>query len=216
MKDLFKKDNINGIWISIVAGILLSQIFDPMIQIGKNLGKGTINALIDYFFYSCSRADNVGFANYILYFAFILMILPPIKDAVSLVWSFRKREDTSKNTKEETIERKPKDLLDDILEIRINEKKLENKRKKDMIFLKIISVICTAFLILIFCNIVIYRYMPTVFKESFDRRIIQITPYVEREKIDLLKSNWVSMETKDDYMIIAEEIHSILLENGLK
>ena len=58
--------------------------------------------------------------------------------------------------------------------------------------------------------------MPTIFKESFDRRIIQITPYVESGKIDLLKSNWACMETKDDYMVIAEEMHSILIENGLK
>lgn len=216
MKNLFKKDNLNGIWISIVAGILLSQIFDPMIQIGKNLGKGVINALVDYFFYSCGKANDTDFANYILYMAFLLIALPVIKDTFSLILDLSKKEDVSKSLPTKTPGEEIKDSRSKVIDNAIKIKELDNKREKKRRSLRALSIICAIVLVLAFGDIVLYKYAPTIFKGTFDRCIIQITPYVDNKRIDLLKSSWVSMETKSDYEMIAKEIDSILIENGLK
>ena len=216
MNDLFKKDNINGIWISIVAGILLSQIFDPLIKIGKNLGKGVINAFVDYFFYSCSNTNDTYFVNYILYIVFLLIILPIIKDAFSIIIDLRKKGNVSKSLPAKTPEKEAENPLSEIVDNVIKMKALDDKREKRRRFTQISSAICAIVLILSLLDVALYKYAPTIVKGTFDRCIVQITPYVEKERIDLLKSNWVSMKTKSDYDIIANEIDSILIENELK
>ncbi len=213
MKRLIKKDSLNAIWFSIVAGILLSQVFEPIIKIGKNLGDGLIVALVDYFYFSCGQANSTSFVNYIACFLFLFVVFPVVKDAITLILNFRKKEDIATSSSTEVVSEESPKTLDDLIETGI---KLKAKNKRKMLYYKIVLVICAIILILTVCNVTIYKYGPTIVKESFDRRITQITPYTENEKIALLKSDWVSMKSKSDYDKIVEEINSILEENNLK
>ena len=55
-----------------------------------------------------------------------------------------------------------------------------------------------------------------MYNERFNRNIVQITPYVEKEEVDILLSEWVSMETKSDYDAIYARISEIKQKNNLK
>ncbi len=213
MKRLIKKDSLNAIWFSIVAGILLSQVFEPIIKIGKNLGDGLIVALVDYFYYSCGQASSTSFVNYIACFVFLFVLCPVVKNTIAIILDFRKKEDIATSSSTEVVSEESPKTLDDIIETGI---KLKAKNKRKMLYLKIVLVICAIILILTVCDVTIYKYGSTIVKESFDRKITQITPYTENEKIALLKSDWVSMKSKSDYDKIEERINSILEENNLK
>ena len=63
--------------------------------------------------------------------------------------------------------------------------------------------------------LLIFEILPLNLRTTFDRQIIQITPYVEKMEIDMLRSKWVSMRTKSDYDEINEEIKKIMEENDL-
>ena len=65
-------------------------------------------------------------------------------------------------------------------------------------------------------SITVYGYAPCLFREKFDREITKIVPYADDDQIDMLRSKWVSMETKADYDAIWEKIVDIKQENALQ
>lgn len=56
---------------------------------------------------------------------------------------------------------------------------------------------------------------PLQLHASFDLSIELICPYTDSHTIELLRSKWVSMENKDDYLSIESSISSICKENNL-
>lgn len=209
MKKWFDKDVIKAIQISIISSVICAMLVEPIIQIGKNLSKGIIVALVDYFYYSCSRVNGVSFLNSITFIVFawytISILIDPVKALKGTVL-VSKGEKTADRQNEEQ---------QDSSDIGKNDSEGEHANKKSRIFVKIMGWICVISMILLFGYIFVYQYIPASTNVSFDRCITQITPYVEKERIDLLKSNWVSMKTKNDYEKILDEIGSILVKNGL-
>ena len=61
----------------------------------------------------------------------------------------------------------------------------------------------------------IYSYIPLIKYNDFKKDIIQITPYIEKNELDLLYSKWVSMENKSDYEEIYNRILDIKQDNNL-
>lgn len=215
MKKFFSTENIRGVGQSLVASVLFLVLLEPIIKIGKNLTHGLINAFVDYFFYSCARVDGIDFICYGVFYAFLWFVMYEIHNFSTTAFSKKDDEKTSagidKNTNLEPQERKQKteDLL---LEI----SKLKKKEKCLKCALRIISKASIVFWILFLCNIVIYKYAPATVNQTFNRKIIQITPYIEISELELLRSEWVSMESKDDYDRIVEKIDYVLIENNLK
>lgn len=88
-------------------------------------------------------------------------------------------------------------------------------QKTQDIIQKIPDIIFVVMCIFLTLDTVVFKYIPVLQRDDFDRWIIQITPYVEAKEIDLLKSNWASMQTESDYRLIYNEIYNILEENNL-
>lgn len=214
MKNILTKSDMGGVKQSLIANILFLFILEPLIHILKRIASRGIVALMDYFYYSCGRIDNAYFVSYVLFIAFFAYMITSLRDFIKLYRSAFVCKEKDLNEKDAATEEKRD--LDVIVEaaIKIEQKKSKKKRQERMI--KTISWLTILSQIAILFYISVYMYMPAVENRLFQQKIVQITPYAEREKIELLKSKWVSMETKDDYILIIDEIDQIQEENGLK
>lgn len=214
MKKFFAKENITAIKVSLIACVIFAVLIEPIMEIGRNLGKGLIVALVDYFYYSCGRVDNVYFISYLLFLVFLMYMIKNLNDIVKLYRNiFVCNEKSSDAEDAATTEQHSLDVKMEAV-IKIEKEKRKLKRQKRAI--KILAWFAILCQIMVLCYITVYMYMPAVKNRLFERAIVQITPYTEREKIELLQSKWVSMETEADYSLIVNEINHIQEENSLK
>lgn len=207
LKKLFTKNDMNGVKQSLIASLIFLILLEPIIQIGKNLSKGIIASFVDYFYYSCSRVNGISFVSYLVFIAFAFYLARELRELTKLY-----RELFLSNRKEEAKDSENSSKVEQHCLNNTRETADETQEK----VLKVTGGFVIVLNILLLCYILTYWYLPSAMNTSFDRRIIQITPYVESEEIDLLKSDWASMESKDDYDKIAEKIDFILATNGLK
>lgn len=216
MKGSSSKKHIGGIGQSLIASILFLLIFEPIIQIGKDFTSKGLIALVDYFYYSCGHASGIAFLSTLSVYALTVFICHEIISIIKTVKAAFPKGKERKKPHTDSRESNSENKSDSIVVLSREIEKLERKTKtldRIMIGLVIVSIMCY---MLFFLNAVVYQCLPVLVKESFNRSITQITPYVESEQIDLLKSNWANMKSKDDYEVIQEEIDCILIENSLK
>lgn len=217
MKKLFTKSDTSGIKQSLIASFICLVLLEPMIQIGKNLSKGIVDALVDYFYWSCSRVNNASFVSYVVFLAITWYIIRDFREFIKLYQDVfspnKKKENQHSNDEIKTVGDQG---LDKIVETAIEIEKRSRKSKRLKAVLKVVSSFIIVLYVIFFLYILVYWYIPAAMHAAFDREIIQLTPYLESEEIDSLKSNWVSMTSKDDYELIVKEIDSIVIENALK
>lgn len=190
MSKFFSKENFHVIVLSLISSVIFLLVLEPLIHIGKDLASNGLRAFIDYFFYSCGHMSADIFLTYSACVFILLLIWVSFCLVFLIDFNFVKKA----SDKTKTMQKKT-NLLDCMSKM-----------------LNVIFVIVSTFL---FLNTIMFNFIPILWKANFERRIVQITPYVEAEKINLLKSNWVSMETENDYDLIYKEIYQILDENNL-
>lgn len=215
MKKFFTKDNLRGVAQSLVASIIFLILLEPAIKIGKNFGKGIINSFIDYFYYSCARVTGIGFLSYLAFLAFVWYVLYMLQQLFSMASSLPKKKKAT-NTQNADVNTSSKSPEKELVETILKNEKIKKQDSRLEKALRITSRICIFFWILFLCYVFIYQLWPATVNGTFNRRIVQITPYIEASEIDILKSEWVSMESKDDYDQIKVKIDNILSENDLK
>lgn len=91
--------------------------------------------------------------------------------------------------------------------------KFKNKIKKKHIKYLLILFICA---LALFMSLNFIYFKPANLWNSFEMSITKITPYVEDNEIKKLRSKWVSMNSKDDYLEIENYIKEIKKKNNLK
>lgn len=212
----FLKENRLGVMQSLIASVLFLLIIEPLIHIVRDMLSKGLAALVDYFYYSCSRADGIIFLSTIAMYVVIYFILQTIFEMCKNIFSEdHKVKEPSKESKSQPQENTV-DRINQIVKLSIDLEKSIKREKRLDLTLKGMSIICIIIYVLFFLNIMIYQCFPVAVKASFDRCITQITPYVKDEKIEILRSDWVCMETKEDYDAIVEEINRIQEEHNLK
>jgi len=230
VKKIFSKDNMTNLIISIIGSVIFIQIVTPAMQIIKNMGSGIITALVDYYYFSCGQASSTEFVSTVAYIILVMVIclsmslLGTIASPPDTKKTNQARKDcTQKSTNEDNLNKTPDELKEDILTIENKIahllKKAEEIEAKKIKSQKRQALVARILLILIaFClvMIIVYEYLPLNRKENFDRRIIQITPYVDTAEIAHFNADWVSMKTKDDYLSLQDRLQSIMEANGIK
>ena len=97
----------------------------------------------------------------------------------------------------------------EIQEIEISKARIQ--KKEIIISRAMLLAIFGCFLLMI-----IFIYSPVTARNNFDKKIIQIAPYVDDIELAHLNADWVSMENRDDYLILKEKIQNIMETNGIK
>ena len=212
----FLKEYRPGVLQSIIASVLFLLIIEPLIHIVRGVVSKGMVALVDYFFYCCGHADGIIFLSTIAMYAVTFFVLNTIGDMCKILFSeIHKEKEPKKELKTQTQE-EPVDSINQIVKKSIELEKSKRLEKRLDFVVKGMSIACIILCVLFFLNILIYQCFPVAFKVSFERRITQIIPYVEDEKIEILQSDWVCMETMEDYDALIEEIDCIREEHNLK
>jgi len=75
--------------------------------------------------------------------------------------------------------------------------------------------IFNALLTLILIIMIFFNFSIDKEKNKFDLKIIKITPYVDTSELNMLKSDWTRMRSKDDFNDIMDQIELIVKEHNL-
>lgn len=81
--------------------------------------------------------------------------------------------------------------------------------------LKRMTIVLIVLILVLFILLTSFCYYPWRLWEKFELDITQIAPYTDIHTTQKLKSDWVSMTTKNDYISIYNQINNIKKENGL-
>lgn len=206
MKEKIKKV-VFGFASIVLTVIMTSILSDPILLIYENITNGILTSITDTFYYYCARCSELEFVNYIL---FILANYLCIAYPTHYISDIRKPSEAERQRKiESEIKGKTSEELKELVQ------KSSNRLKylKKVASAAVVLLTITQIMFLIFTAG--YVYMPTQYKLSFDRQITKITPYVDSHEIDLLKSDWTLMESKEDYTAIMDRINLVIEENNL-
>lgn len=219
MRKVFTKENTTGILISVIASIIFVRLVDPLMDLLGMIGIRVIEAFVNKYYAVCANATDYQFIRFVAYIVFIIGItgiwdvfkyfaFPPKRTSIE--------EKSELMYKEKIEESDLSNIENEVTKLSMRMQKLKASKEKQQKQRVIISRIMLVATSLCFIWVILFVFAPTLVKGEFDRKIIQITPYVTEERINLLKSDWVSMESKADYKEISEYIDSVLVENGLK
>lgn len=193
------KEKIKKTAYFVLAGLVSPLIFEPCSEIIKNAGNGIFSSCIDYFYVSCANSSGTKVILGFVHSLYIFIIFYFIINISNLLFNSQKREKESTNNVDNASASNTKIVV-----------KNNGKKSKRLLWFLVIY-----FVIFLITNTA-YEYLPVIYRENFNKDIIQITPYVEEKEIDVLFSKWVSMETKSDYDAIYARISEIKQENNLK
>ena len=190
------KERIRKIIYFILAGLASPLIFEPIGSIIGDIRDGFLTACIDHFYYKCGHQSSTEILLTFTYTILLCIVaVPLLTNIVVLVEELH----TSKKVSES--------------EPLISSNKKEHPPKK---LNKLIKIIMVVYFAISLVSITVYGYAPCLFREKFDRESTKIVPYADDDQIDMLRSKWVSMETKSDYDAIWEKIVDIKQENALQ
>ena len=77
------------------------------------------------------------------------------------------------------------------------------------------TIIGIIFFVLYFGFILVFDYVPHGLWTAYQRDLIKIAPYIEQQELNQIKSNWVCMQSKEDYEEIYKQIDKIKNEHNL-
>jgi hypothetical protein len=209
MKDFFDKNMKQAIVASIIVmaiGFLIKSVWEIAINYSGNI----YTSLINYYYLRASVTTGNELIEFgatsiigIMYIIMGLLFIYIISDYSKRIKSLR--DNREKNELEVSLS-----------EISITEKKIEKKGIKRLRCEQFVNIICLCSIIFIAIYTYAFVYSPTKTKKVIDLAIIIITPYVEQKDIDMLKSEWIRMRTKEDYIKIETKINSIEINSIAK
>ncbi|HAN20404.1 MAG: hypothetical protein A2Y15_08605 [Clostridiales bacterium GWF2_36_10] len=188
-----KTDKAQTIYISIISTLIFTIIIEPAIEIMKHMGNGFFKSLFNYTYIVAAKANDSYFITLIiggLFYLFFGILSGYVFGSIT----YKIKNKQVKNTD-------------------FGEAKKDRFNTKINNFSK--SKITVIILLLLLSLDMFIGYFSQILKNEFDINIITITPYTESHQIDLLKSNWTKMKSKDDYNKIYEVINKIKEINDL-
>lgn len=219
MKEWIKKHKneiITGVIVTIIVSIL-HWIGDYIRQGLPIAGNAIFSALVNSL-YSSAATHNAGSSSIILLLLVIGSLLGTLLLGLTKLWKMQveqnkleklkkqieQLEKTTEGEDEEAKEKKRK-AIESLLHV------TEPKKKKRKI-LPIVTIVLVLIYLLWACIALIY---PAALWQNFDVITIQIKPYISDTEMDMLKSKWTLMRSKEDFDEINKYIYKIREENGL-
>ena len=217
------KNNKNGLLVGIVSTILCTIVFklgNIIISMPTEKKYSFFKTWQNYLFRIAARQNSASFSEY---FLFLLFGILSGCIFVFIIKSFKivNETDTLARIKESNVLEKETDKLTDKELQLIKKYNNINSRSKDTSkqankVIKICLWILVFMLVFLFIIITSCAYYPSQLWKHFELDLTHITPYTEESTIQMLKSDWVSMTKKEDYISIYDTIYEIKTENSLQ
>ncbi|MCL2500420.1 MAG: hypothetical protein FWE90_08795 [Defluviitaleaceae bacterium] len=218
MKNLFDGSKTRGIiFITLFCTFIFYIFLQPIADALRNYSGNIKNFIVDYYYI---RAASIQGYDFVTYVAFIIAWIYFLKIFNNI---FTLYKDLNKSLFNETIIQNKGLEIDHEKEFSIEKAKKEleelkrksNLIKKEIKNKKLLIKIIMPLFVLFFLHIAIYQYGPTLIKSSFDNAIVKITPYVESDIVNILKSDWKLMKSRSDFVNIRDRINEICDEHNL-
>ena len=214
------KKNRDGL----IVGIVSSILFTLLLKISKNIlalpPEKWYSFFQNYLYKLAAKQTNASISEHTL----VLIITVSIGALIpSLIKSFQIVNETNIiiRMKETNATDKPTEELSDE-EIKLIRQYNKIKRKANKSVKGEVKEVKRGFFVILILLIMIMAiaiscfYYPWAMWKTFQLDIIQISPYTDETVIKMLKSKWVSMDEKKEYIEIYDQINSIKLENGFQ
>ena len=208
----------------IVVGIICTiiptafvKLWNLLVEVGPTAGNSLVRFVSNYFYISLSKATEYSvfsmFFSAVFGFGVVYIVSLAAKgfSASKSIINDASEIITKLHNKDEELpsgENKPK-ITDEEIE---NEAKKIVKQGKKM---KRLTIICIMVFAIYFTDIFAFTMLPNAMWREYQRDIIKIAPYVENKELEIIKSNWTCMQTKEDYDNIYEYINKVKKENQL-
>lgn len=217
-----KSEIVVGIVVFLIT-TLLSKIAHLLIATAPAAGKSFFTKLIDLIYYQAGHQSPFGLDSVLFSTLFSFFITYII---ITIIKSFRDIQEEINIDKVNKLlcDLEAKDIDDPELRPgidkarRITDTIKQRHQKKESVnphkikvFLVLASVLIAAYALYMFA----YEIIPATMREGFELSITEIAPYIEEREEKVLRSKWVSMVSKEDYIEINSYIKDIKLENGL-
>lgn len=212
------KEAVKWVLLTILGGILCEFCVKPIVGVISSYTGTIVGAFANYYYYSCATStisDLLSQVALIVIFAFYIY---PVVDSMNTIKKIKNYNNDLKNAENqimgtETLESEIVDNIEQKLENIQAEIKWSNKKIKKLSVLHRITI----FLVIIsLINAVAFTVYPYIQRTEFDEAIIKITPYVEKTKIDMIKSDWTQMRNHKDYLQIKTFVDNIIECNNLR
>ena len=208
------KKHTNEIIVGLICSIIPIVFFklcNLLIEVGPTAGDSLLRFISNYFYISLSKATEYSifsmFFSAVFGFGIVYIVSfvakgfstskSIINDANEIVTLIH-----SKGEKLSISENKPK----------ITDGEIENEAKNLIKQGKKLNRLIITFIILFaiyFTEVFAFTIIPNAIWRDYQRDLIKIAPYVDDEKLETIQSNWVCMQTKEDYDNIYECINKV-------
>jgi len=217
IKEIIKKYSKEIVLSTIVSLLTASVIkgIDWIKEITPTAGNSILRFISNSFYTSASEITETTLISFLvtvlLGFAIVCVI-----NLVRIGFSVAKKTSTlsqkiMNNTSDKTSdtnEEHPK-ITDE--EIKVNTETIVKKSKN----IKTMTIILIVVYSFYFSLIIGFDIIPHRVWTEYQKDLIIIAPYIEQQELDVIKSDWVCMRTKEDYEAIYERINQVKEEHNL-
>ena len=235
------KIDMRIIVISVIGTLIVERVFSLL----SHWTGGVVSTLVDFYYLSAASTNGLELIRLLsvmgalLWLGYIVSI--PLSNVIVYFRIIRPQNSFHDNNQEdgkvavvieEQTETEQEIFAEDVyLKARIDLLKIDLERaKKEISYEAPImdktgkaqtkclrnSIIAIILAVVYFLLLFIYSHMPHTTRHIFETNLIRITPHVEQSEIDTLRSEWVQMQSRADYLEIRGRISLILDEIELR
>ena len=206
------KKHANEILVGVICTIITTIFFnicDSIKEIGPNAGTSLFRFFSNCFFTTLSKTTETSILP--LLFSILIGIAVAcvidivvkgltlsriiLEDGKDIIPLSNDNKGINVSDGKKTINEEPKTEPKDII-----------KHGKKI---RILTILCATVFVFYLVGIVSFAILPNVIWREYQRDITKISPYIEQQELDIIKSDWVCMQNKDDFNDIYKRIDKV-------
>lgn len=208
------KEILIGVIVSIItAGIMKG--FEWIAEIAPTAGNSVWRFFSNTFYTSAAKMTETSLITFLfsaligIGIVYVYILLSKALDTTKKAITNAEELLDDINNPKPKVHTESKEITEDELKIEVEGIIKDAKRGRKT------TIIGVIFFVLYFGCILVFDYLPHGLWTDYQRDLLKIAPYIEQQELDQIKSDWVCMQTKEDYEEIYKQIDEIKNEHSL-
>lgn len=212
------KEIVIGVIVSLITTFVINAI-DMIKEVAPTAGSSIWRLLSNSFFSAAAKMSETSLTSFLFSFVVVLGISyvinvalkgfkvtkKSISECQAIIEKINCNDLVNVNTEEDTN----KEITEE--DVKTEAESVIKEGKKIRRFL----IGALAFFVIYFSVIMAFDVFPHAMWAEYQNDLIKIAPYIEQQELDQIKSDWVCMQSKEDYDDIYSRINKIKEENDL-
>ena len=206
------------ILISVIVSIITAGImkgFEWIAEIAPTAGNSVWRFFSNTFYTSAAKMTETSLITFLfsaligIGIVYVYILLSKALDTTKKAITNAEELLDDINNPKPKVHTESKEITEDELKIEVEGIIKDAKRGRKT------TIIGVIFFVLYFGRILVFDYLPHGLWTGYQRDLLKIAPYIEQQELDQIKSDWVCMQTKEDYEEIYKQIDEIKNEHSL-